>query len=111
LGRVHERHPPVETVAPLVLAPVCARQAFPVGSDLDLDWLVGWPAAVRISVAVNLLGLPAVTVPAGRDGGLPQGVQIIGRRFREDLCLDAAAAIEKRTAPLTPIDPRPYPQT
>jgi len=96
---------------PLVLAPVCARQSFPVGSDLDPDWLAGWPAAVRISVAVNLLGLPAVTVPAGREGGLPQGVQIIGPRFREDLCLDAAAAIKERTPPLTPIDPRPHPRS
>jgi hypothetical protein len=42
-------------------------------------------------------------------GGLPQGVQIIGPRFREDLCLDAAAAIEERTEPLTPVDPRPQP--
>jgi amidase len=92
--------------APLVLAPVCARRAFAVGSDLDPDWLAGWPAALRVSEAVNLLGLPAVTVPVGFEGGLPQGVQIIGPRFREDLCLDAAAAIEERTGPLTPVDPR-----
>lgn len=84
--------------APLVLAPVCARQAFTVGSGLDPDWLAGWPPALRIGVTVNLLGLPAVTVPAERGGGLPQGVQIIGSRFREDLCLDAAAAIEGRAA-------------
>jgi amidase len=93
----------------LVLAPVCARQAFPVGSDLDPDWLAGWPAALRVSVAVNLLGLPAVTVPTGWEGGMPQAVQIIGPRFREDLCLDAAEAIEERTGSRTPIDPRPEP--
>lgn len=92
--------------APLVLAPVCARQAFAVGSDLDPDWLAGWPGALRVSVAVNLLGLPAVAVPVGCEGGLPQAVQIIGPRFREDLCLDAAEAIEERTGPRTPIDPR-----
>jgi amidase len=61
-------------------------------------------------VVVNLLGLPAVAVPAGCDGGLPQAVQIIGPRFREDLCLDAAEVIEERTgAGQTPIDPRPSP--
>ncbi len=93
--------------APLVLAPVCTRPAFEVGSDLDPRWQAGWPAALRLCVAVNLLGLPAVTVPVGCDGGLPQAVQVIGPRFREDLCLDAAAAIEAGTGPLTPVDPRP----
>jgi amidase len=92
--------------APLILAPVCTRRAFPVGADLDPSWLAGWPAAIRISVTVNLLGLPAVTVPAGQHDGLPTGVQIIGPRFREDLCLDAAAAVEAGAGSLTPIDPR-----
>jgi len=91
--------------APLVLAPVCTRQAFPVGADLDPLWQAGWPTAIRVSVTVNLLGLPAVAVPVGRHDGLPAGVQIIGPRFREDLCLDAAAAVEAATGPLTPVDP------
>ena len=60
---------------------------------------------MRITVAVNLLGLPSVAVPVGVDGGIPQGVQVIGPRFREDLCLDAAEAIEARTTPLTPVTP------
>jgi amidase len=91
--------------APLILAPVCARQAFEIGADLDPGWLAGWPSALRMTVAVNLLGLPAVTVPVGCEDGLPQAVQIIGPRFREDLCLAAAAVIEAGTGPLTPIDP------
>jgi amidase len=37
---------------------------------------------------------------------LPQAVQIIGPRFREDLCLDAAAVVGAATEALTPIDPR-----
>jgi amidase len=61
------------------------------------------PAALCIHVAINLVGLPAIVVPAGIDAALPQAVQIIGRRYREDLCLDAAAAIEERTPRLTPI--------
>ncbi|MGW0523815.1 amidase [Crossiella sp. NPDC003009] len=96
--------------APLILAPVCTRPAFETGADLDPRWQAGWPDCIRISVTVNLLGLPAVTVPVGVEDGLPQAVQIIGPRFREDLCLDAAAAIEASTGPLTPIDPRPQPR-
>jgi amidase len=45
--------------------------------------------------------------PAGRDQetGLPIGVLITGRRLREDLCLEAAEAIEARLGLATPIDP------
>jgi amidase len=93
--------------APLVLAPVCATPAFEVGADLEPQWQADWPAAIRVTVAVNLLGLPSVAVPVGLADGLPQGVQIIGPRFREDLCLDAAEAVEAR---LTPVDLSPGPR-
>jgi amidase len=33
-------------------------------------------------------------------------VQVIGPRYREDLCLAAAAALEDRVGTITPIDPR-----
>jgi amidase len=33
-------------------------------------------------------------------------VQLIGPRFREDWCLDAAAAIEARAGVQTPVDPQ-----
>ncbi|HSK98157.1 MAG TPA: hypothetical protein VK891_16140 [Euzebyales bacterium] len=62
---------------------------------------------MRMAMAVNALGLPAVAVPVGVGDGLPQVVQIIGPRYREDLCLDAAAAIEQQLGTITPIDPRP----
>ncbi|MEU4330586.1 amidase [Nonomuraea dietziae] len=91
---------------PLVLAPIRTRPAFRVGSDLDPRWLADWPDTMRLAVAVNLLGLPAVAVPVGPAGDLPHAVQIIGPRFREDLCLDAAAVVEAATGALTPIDPR-----
>ena len=43
---------------------------------------------------VNLAGLPAVAVPAGWSGGLPLGVQLIGRAGDELSLLAAAAVIE-----------------
>jgi amidase len=47
------------------------------------------------------------TSPAvGIGDGLPQVVQVIGPRYREDLCLDAAAALEDRLGIITPIDPK-----
>ena len=52
------------------------------------------------------MGLPAACVPTGVIDGLPVGAQIMSRRFREDLCLDAAEAIEMDLGIITPIDPR-----
>ena len=49
-------------------------------------------------------------VPVGCDDVLPQGVQLIGARFREDLVLDAAQTIEDRPPTLTRIQPRSVPQ-
>jgi amidase len=60
---------------------------------------------MRLVVAMNLLGLPAAAVPVGVANGLPQGVQLIGPMYREDLCLDAAETVEKALGVLTPVDP------
>jgi amidase len=95
------------TQTPLVLAPPCAHPPFEVGFDLEgPDAAAELLARMRMIIPVNLLGLPAVAVPAGVENGLPQGVQVIGPRFREDLCLEAAEAIEGALGVPTPIDPR-----
>ena len=47
------------------------------------------------SWTINFLGLPAGIAPAGLHNGLPISVQLIGRRYREDLCIDAIEAIER----------------
>ena len=83
---------------PVILAPVLPIPAFRhdhVGHDIDgvhvehLDplWGTDW---------VNLVGLPAVAVPAGATPeGLPIGVQIVGRPFAEGEVLAVAAVIER----------------
>ena len=48
------------------------------------------------SFAMNFMGLPAGNIPANYNDGLPVGVQIVGRRFREDMILDACEAVESR---------------
>jgi amidase len=89
---------------PVILSPVACERPWLVGEDITR---VGELAvAMRMVVPVNILGLPSCAVPVGADGGLPQGVQLIGAQFREDLLLDAAQAIEDRAPVLTPIQPR-----
>ncbi len=51
---------------------------------------------LRFISAINVLGLPGAVVPVTLHDGKPIGVQLIAGRYREDLALDAAAAIEKR---------------
>ncbi|MEU3726489.1 amidase [Streptomyces sp. NPDC031705] len=63
--------------------------------------------AMRLCTATSFVGVPSVAVPTGLYAGLPGGVQIVGRAFREDLCLDAAQAVEDRLGVLAPVDPRP----
>jgi amidase len=89
---------------PVVLSPVCCERPWVVGEDVSRVGEIA--GAMRMVVPVNILGLPSCAVPVGSDDGLPQGVQLIGDRFREDLLLDAAQAIEDRAPVLTPIQPR-----
>ena len=82
---------------PLVLSPFLMRPTYPWNYDAQSEANTHdlFRAAIY-SVGVNYLGLPAGVVPVGRAANLPAGVQIIGRRYREDLILDALEAIEAR---------------
>jgi amidase len=91
---------------PLVVGPVSTEPPFAVGFDTDAGAdAARLRRAQRLLIAVNLLGLPAVAVPTGLADGVPLGVQVIGSRCREDLCLDAAEAIEAQCGLATPIEP------
>src|SRR5437868_1108957 len=93
---------------PLLLSPTWTQLPFEHGFDSATPaGAAATKALMRPVVPANLLGLPSACVPAGRDEetGLPIGVLITGQRLREDLCLEAAEAIEARLGFATPIDP------
>jgi amidase len=90
---------------PIIVGPVSTRPPFQVGTDLHPEGLRSIVASMALVTAVNLVGLPAAVVPVGTAGGLPQAVQIIGRRYREDLCLEIGEVIEAACGSLTPVDP------
>lgn len=92
---------------PLIVGPVATMQPFEVAADAkDKETLAEIATSFRLITTMNLLGLPSVAAPVQVTDGLPQAVQIIGSRYREDLCLDAAEALEQRVGVFTPIDPR-----
>ena len=77
----------------VLVAPVAPTTAFRLGEKID-DPLTMYLSDV-LTIPVNLAGLPALSVPCGRDGrGLPVGLQILGRPFGEEDCLRAAYAWE-----------------
>jgi amidase len=94
-----------QEIHPLIVAPICTEPPFEAGTDLEDGRVAETIRSMRMAMAVNALGLPAVALPVGIGDGLPQAVQVIGPRYREDLCLDAAGAIEDRLGIVTPIDP------
>lgn len=54
--------------------------------------------AVRMTMPVNLAGLPALSIPVGYSSeGLPMGAQLIGQRFSEPLICAVGAAYQRET--------------
>lgn len=53
-------------------------------------------SSMTINSSANLAGLPAASIPCGKDkNGLPVGVQLVGRRFGEKNIIRAAYAFEQ----------------
>ncbi|MGA8034524.1 MAG: amidase [Candidatus Acidiferrales bacterium] len=82
---------------PILISPVCAIPAF---RHRERDWIVRgqkveYLKAMSYSQWWNILGFPAAAVPfAQSPEGLPIGVQIIGRPWRDEEVLAVAAQVE-----------------
>jgi amidase len=86
---------------PLVLTPFLMRPTFPWDYDArGFEQTKDLFDSAIYSYGINYLGLPAGVVPVGLVEGLPAGIQIVGRRFREDLVLDAMAVVERHVGVL-----------
>ena len=80
---------------PLVLCPFLMRSMYAWDYDAQgFEQIADMFRSAIYSTGVNYLSLPAGVVPIGFADERPAGVQIIGRRFREDLILDAMETIE-----------------
>jgi len=82
---------------PILLAPVCTNPAF---RHEDVGWGPGHTADYLRTMTYcqhyNLLGNPAAVVPVGLSAeGLPIGVQVIGRPYREDEVLAVASHLQE----------------
>ncbi len=91
---------------PLILGPVTTMQPFEVGYDIaGSEQKNKFIRSKDLAMVANFLGLPSVVTPVQVVNGLPQSIQIIGARYHEDLCFDAAEEVEQKLGVFTPIDP------
>jgi len=76
----------------LILSPVAPTVAFEFGSKKS-------PLEMYLSdvytIGVNLAGLPAISLPVDEEGGLPIGLQLIGKHFDEQTVFDGALSLER----------------
>jgi len=69
-----------------IFTPVSPTPAFKLGEKIE-DPLTMYLSDI-FTVSVNLAGLPALSIPVGKVGNLPVGLQIIGKPFEEDKILE-----------------------
>jgi amidase len=92
---------------PVIVMPSCSEVALPAGIDVqDVAGAARTLDALRFQLVLPVLGLPGLAVPTTPNDGHPLGVQVVSRRYREDICLDAGEVIEAHLGRFTPIDPR-----
>jgi aspartyl-tRNA(Asn)/glutamyl-tRNA(Gln) amidotransferase subunit A len=79
----------------VIMGPTSPTTAFRLGEKTD-D-----PVSMYLSdidtIAVNLAGLPSISIPAGFANGLPVGLQIIGNYFTEARLLNVAHRFQQAT--------------
>ncbi len=77
----------------VLVTPTTPTPAFRIGENID-DPLAMYLNDI-FTTTCNLAGLPGVSVPCGRIGGLPVGMQLIGNHFDESAVLRAAHHFEQ----------------
>jgi len=79
----------------VIMGPVAPTTAFGIGEK------IGNPIEMYLSdiytIAINLAGLPAMSIPAGFVDGKPVGLQIIGKYFEEEKLLNVAHQYQQVT--------------
>lgn len=79
----------------VLVCPTSPGTAFRKGEKLD-DPLQMYLSDIT-TISVNLAGMPGISIPAGFSGGLPVGMQIMGRPFDEGTLIRVAHAFERST--------------
>lgn len=77
----------------VIASPVAPTPAFPIGEKAD-DPLQMYLSDIY-TISLNLAGLPGISVPCGKIGALPVGIQFIGRVLDEATLLRVSWSAEQ----------------
>jgi aspartyl-tRNA(Asn)/glutamyl-tRNA(Gln) amidotransferase subunit A len=84
-------------ILPVLADPVQTIAALDVGGGPTVQAAMG--RVVKFTRPINYLGLPTLTLPVPREGGLPNGIQLIGRPFSEALLFAIGHAYQREVPP------------
>jgi aspartyl-tRNA(Asn)/glutamyl-tRNA(Gln) amidotransferase subunit A len=76
----------------VIAGPTMPTIAFRLGEKSDP---LSMYLADILTVPANLADIPAISVPCGKAGGMPVGLQIMGRHFEDERVIDVAYAYEQ----------------
>ena len=79
----------------VIMGPVTPTTAFGIGEKMD-DPIEMYLSDIY-TIAINLAGVPAMSIPAGFVAGMPVGLQLIGSYFAEDRLLNIAHQYQQVT--------------
>jgi aspartyl-tRNA(Asn)/glutamyl-tRNA(Gln) amidotransferase subunit A len=79
----------------VIIGPTTPTPAFKIGEQSN-DPLTMYLNDI-LTIPVNLAGVPAISVPCGLVGGMPVGLQVIGKALDESTILRVAHAFEQNT--------------
>ncbi len=83
-------------IAPVAPVPAPTIAESDVGNSPDAESVI--QRLTRFTRPINYLGLPSLAIPSGfTGGGLPVGMQLIGRSFEEAVLLRIGAAFQRAT--------------
>jgi aspartyl-tRNA(Asn)/glutamyl-tRNA(Gln) amidotransferase subunit A len=77
----------------ILVSPTSPTVAFELGARTANP--LAMYAADLLTIPSNLAGLPGLSIPCGLAGGLPVGLQLIGRQFSENVLFRAGHALER----------------
>jgi len=90
---------------PVLITPLMTGLTIPRNGD------IAHPAAMdefdvtgRWGINLSAIATPALAFPMGRHEGVPVGIQVVSRAWREDILLGAGRALERARGTVAPVD-------